>query len=57
MSTDTGRYASSHGSFWNFVPLSIGVKTLGDHVRPHGVRCAVAGRKPLSNQNPGWFIW
>lgn len=44
MSTYTGRYVSSHGSFWNFVPLSIGVKTLGDHVRPHGVRCAVVGK-------------
>ena len=44
MSTYTGRYVSSHGSMWNFVPLSIGQKTLGDHLRPHGVRCAVAGK-------------
>lgn len=44
MSTYTGRYVSSHGSAWNFVPLSVGQKTLGDHVRPHGVRCAVVGK-------------
>ena len=44
MSTYTGRYVSSHGSTWNFVPLSIGQKTLGDHVRPHGIRCAVVGK-------------
>jgi arylsulfatase A-like enzyme len=44
MSTYTGRYVSSHGSAWNFVPLSVGQKTLGDHVRPHGVRCSVVGK-------------
>ncbi len=44
MSTYTGRYVTSHGSAWNFVPLSISQKTLGDHVRPHGVRCAVVGK-------------
>jgi len=44
MSTYTGRYVSSHGAIWNFVPLSVGQKTLGDHLRPHGVRCAVVGK-------------
>lgn len=44
MSTYTGRYVTSHGSAWNFVPLSVGQKTLGDHLRPHGVRCAVIGK-------------
>ena len=44
MSFYTGRYVSSHGAMWNFVPLSIGQKTLGDHLRPHGVRCAVVGK-------------
>lgn len=44
MSTYTGRYVTSHGSAWNFVPLAISQKTLGDHVRPHGVRCAVVGK-------------
>lgn len=44
MSTYTGRYVRSHGSAWNFVPLSVSEKTLGDHLRPHGIRCAVAGK-------------
>ncbi|HSV46567.1 MAG TPA: alkaline phosphatase family protein [Ramlibacter sp.] len=44
MSFYTGRYVSSHGCQWNFVPLSVGQKTLGDHLRPHGVRCAVVGK-------------
>lgn len=44
MSTYTGRYVTSHGSAWNFVPLSVGQKTLGDHLRPHGLRCAVVGK-------------
>lgn len=44
MSYYTGRYVSSHGSIWNFVPLSIGQKTLGDHLRPHGICCAVVGK-------------
>jgi arylsulfatase A-like enzyme len=44
MSTYTGRYVSSHGSEWNFVPLSVGQKTLGDHLRPHGIRCAIVGK-------------
>lgn len=44
MSYYTGRYVSSHGSIWNFVPLSVGQKTLGDHLRPHGVRCALVGK-------------
>ncbi|GAP36176.1 alkaline phosphatase family protein [Piscinibacter sakaiensis] len=44
MSTYTGRYVTSHGSAWNFVPLSVGQKTLGEHLRPHGLRCAVVGK-------------
>ena len=44
MSTYTGGYVTSHGSMWNFVLLSVGNKTPGDHLRPHGVRCAVVGK-------------
>ncbi|MBO9649718.1 MAG: alkaline phosphatase family protein [Variovorax sp.] len=44
MSTYTGRYVSTHGAMWNFVPLSVGQKTLGEHLRPHGVRCALVGK-------------
>jgi arylsulfatase A-like enzyme len=53
MSTYTGRYVSSHGSAWNFVPLSIGQKTLGQHVRPHGVRCAVVGKTHIEPDEEG----
>ncbi len=44
MSTYTGRYVTSHGAIWNFVPLPLGHKGIGDHLRPHGVRCAVVGK-------------
>lgn len=44
MSTYTGRYVTSHGSAWNFVPLSISQKTLGAHLAPHDIRCAVVGK-------------
>ncbi len=44
MSTYTGRYVVSHGSAWNFVPLSLGIRTLGDHLRAGGMRCAVVGK-------------
>ena len=53
MSTYTGRYVSSHGAIWNFVPLSVGQKTLGDHVRPHGVRCAVVGKTHVEADEQG----
>lgn len=44
MSFYTGRTVHSHGATWNFVPLPIGEHTLGDYLRPHGVRVAVAGK-------------
>ncbi len=34
MSYYTGRYMHSHGVSWNFVPLTVGEMTLGDHLRP-----------------------
>lgn len=40
----TGRTAFSHGSTWNRVPLPLGEYTIGDYLRPHGVRCAVIGK-------------
>lgn len=40
----TGRTTFSHGSTWNRVPLPIGEYTIGDYLRPHGVRCAVIGK-------------
>lgn len=40
----TGRTVFSHGATWNGVPLPIGEKTLGDYLRPLGVRTAVVGK-------------
>jgi len=40
----TGRTVFSHGSTWNRVPLPIGEMTLGDYLRPIGVRTAVVGK-------------
>ena len=34
----------SHGAIWNFVPLSIREQTIGDLLRPHGIRVALAGK-------------
>ncbi len=43
-SSYTGRTVFSHGSTWNGVPLPIGEMTLGDYLRPIGVRTAVVGK-------------
>ena len=40
----TGRTVFSHGSTWNQVPLPIGEYTVGDYLRPYGVKCAVVGK-------------
>ncbi len=47
MSFYTGRYVNSHGASWNFVPLRIGELTLGDHLRPLGVRTALVGKSHM----------
>ncbi|MBN9473992.1 MAG: alkaline phosphatase family protein [Burkholderiales bacterium] len=44
MSYYTGRYVQSHGASWNFVPLKAGEMTLGDHLRPLGVRSVLVGK-------------
>nr|WP_246171084.1 alkaline phosphatase family protein [Pandoraea eparura] len=44
MSYYTGRYVTSHGAIWNFVPVSVREQGLGDYLRPHGIRTAVAGK-------------
>ncbi len=48
MSVYTGRYMSTHGSVWNWVPLPIGERTLGDYLRPHGYRVAVSGKTHMA---------
>ena len=44
MSFYTGRYVGSHRAFANFVPLPIDERTLGDYLRPLGIRVAVDGK-------------
>jgi arylsulfatase A-like enzyme len=44
MSFYTGRYPHSHGSTWNGVPLKLGERTLGDHLRELGQRVALVGK-------------
>ena len=44
MSFYTGRYVASHGATWNGVPLKVGEMTLGDYLRPLGVRTVLAGK-------------
>ena len=44
MSFYTGRYVQSHGAVWNGIPLKIGEMTIGDYLRPLGVRTALVGK-------------
>src|SRR5262245_1400071 len=44
MSFYTGRYMGSHGATWNGVPLKVGEMTLGDYLRPLGVRTVLVGK-------------
>ncbi|MFM9970998.1 MAG: alkaline phosphatase family protein [Burkholderiales bacterium] len=53
MSTYTGRYSMSHGATWNFVPLPVGERTLGDYLRPHGVRTALIGKTHMKPDEEG----
>ena len=53
MSTYTGRYVISHGSTWNGIPLKVGEYTLGDYLRPLGMRVAVAGKTHMTPDAEG----
>lgn len=44
MSFYTGRYVASHGTTWNYVPLSVAQVTLGDHLRRAGRSATLAGK-------------
>ena len=44
MSFYTGRYVNSHRAFGNFVPLPLDERTMGDYLRPLGLRVAVDGK-------------
>jgi len=49
----TGRTVFSHGSTWNRVPLPIGELTLGDYLRPLGMRTAVVGKTHMAADTEG----
>ncbi len=53
MSYYTGRYCRSHGSTWNGFPLRVGEPTLGDHLRPLGVRAAIVGKTHMVADTKG----
>ena len=53
MSFYTGRYVSSHGSTWNNIPLKVGEMTLGDHLRPLGVRTSLCGKTHMTADAEG----
>jgi len=53
MSTYTGRYVHSHGASWNFVPLKAGEMTIGDHLRPQGVKSVLIGKTHMRADAPG----
>ncbi len=53
MSTYTGRYIQSHGSWYNQVPLSISQRTMGDHLRPLGVPTYLVGKTHMAVDHSG----
>ena len=53
MSFYTGRYMSSHGSTWNGFPLKLGELTLGDYLRPLGLRTALVGKTHMQADAEG----
>ena len=48
MSFYTGRYVDSHGAAWNNFPLKVGELTLGDYLRPLGIRTALVGKTHMA---------
>ncbi|MFD2740624.1 sulfatase-like hydrolase/transferase [Sulfitobacter aestuarii] len=53
MSTYTGRYVHAHGASWNFVPLKAGEMTIGDHLRPYGVKSVLIGKTHMRADTSG----
>ncbi|MEM1232831.1 MAG: sulfatase-like hydrolase/transferase [Pseudomonadota bacterium] len=53
MSFYTGRYASSHGATANFVPLRVGERNIGDHLKPLGVRTVIVGKTHMMPDKEG----
>lgn len=53
MCTYTGRYMSSHGSLWNQHPLKVGEMTMGDYLRPLGLRTTLVGKTHMAADYEG----
>jgi arylsulfatase A-like enzyme len=53
MSFYTGRYVQSHGATWNGVPLKVGEVTLGDYLRPLGLRTVLVGKTHMRADREG----
>ncbi len=53
MSFYTGRYVHSHGSSWNNVPLKVGERTMGDHLRDAGMACWLVGKTHMKADDEG----
>ncbi|MGE0629822.1 MAG: alkaline phosphatase family protein [Hyphomicrobiaceae bacterium] len=53
MSTYTGRYVQSHGAAWNGFPLRVGELTIGDYLRPLGMRTALVGKTHMKADKEG----
>ena len=53
MSAYTGHYVQSHGTRYNSVPLSIGERTIGDHLRPLDVRSVLIGKTHMARDRSG----
>jgi arylsulfatase A-like enzyme len=53
MSFYTGRYVDSHGAAWNNFPLKVGELTLGDYLRPLGMRTALVGKTHMAADAEG----
>ena len=44
----TGRYISTHGATWNYVPLPVSELTMGDHLRPLGTDVLLVGKSHVT---------
>lgn len=49
----TGRYVHSHGASWNNMPLKVGEMTMGDYLRPLGLRTVLAGKTHMRADTEG----
>lgn len=53
MSFYTGRYVSTHGATANFVPLRVGERNIGNHLKPLGVRPVLVGKTHMMADREG----